>query len=159
MKTSLTRSDGVSRTAGTRRAGGTLLAVVLALAVAVFGFPGVSEASAHICSTGRYRSCVDVKGTRLHVDTITSEVIPYSTMCLRGHSQVMINGRHFADSNGGRDLGYCQDWDPVHVTTGRWQVKRTYSAGTRICSKFWRYTGTGPVNGYEEIGNACAVVR
>jgi hypothetical protein len=44
------------------------------------------------------------------------------------------------------------------ITTGTWNVNRSYPKGTTICVKFWKYTGTGPTNGYSQFGNACATV-
>jgi hypothetical protein len=76
----------------------------------------------------------------------------YAKTCRTGHSQVLINGKHDADSRGGKDKEYCStSIFGAEVTTGTWNVNRSYAKGTKICSKFWRYTGaTGPgtSNGY-----------
>ncbi|UQU67477.1 hypothetical protein COUCH_14910 [Couchioplanes caeruleus] len=119
-------------------------------------------ASADKCKGDAYASCVAVNGTKLHVNSIKSRVALYAKTCRYGHSQVLINGKHYADSNGGNDKEYCsKSIFGDEVTTGTWNVNRNYAKGTKICSKFWRYTGaTGPgtSNGYSSYGTACATI-
>lgn len=118
-----------------------------------------APASADKCYGDAHRSCVAVNGTKLHVNWIKSRVALYSKTCLAGHSQVLINNKHYADSNRGKDGRYCSNsWGGAEVTTGTWNVNRNYAKGTKICSKFWVFTGNGPVNGYESLGTACATI-
>jgi hypothetical protein len=92
-----------SATAKPPRTATALVALLMAL-IAVFGSSGTAQASANKCAGPlSLGSCVDVKGKKLHVDTIKSQVAPYVGTCPYGHSQVLIGGRHFADSNGGHD--------------------------------------------------------
>jgi hypothetical protein len=128
------------------------LAVTLSVATPVL-------ASADKCKGDAHQSCVAVNGSKLHVNWIKSRVAPYAKTCLNGHSQVLINNKHYADSTGGTDKNYCsKSWPGSEITTDTWNVNRNYKRGTKICSKFWRYTGTGPVNGYTSLGTACATV-
>ncbi len=119
-------------------------------------------ASADKCKGDAFASCVAVNGKGRHVNWIKSRVALYAKTCRYGHSQVLINGKHYADSNGGDDKTYCsKSIFGAEVTTGTWNVNRDYAKGTKICSKFWRYTGaTGPgtSNGYSSYGTACATV-
>lgn len=137
-----------------RRAGAMAFAL-LATAIAVFAAAGVAQASANKCSSGLNIGCVDVKGKHRDVDRIRSQIIPAGRSCIQGHSQVMIGGRHYADSNGGRDDIYCGTGYPgKKLPTGTWYVNRAYAKGTKICAKFWQR-----INGrYREGGNACATV-
>lgn len=140
------------------RAGAVLATAILSL-IAVFGFSGAAQASADKCRGDASSSCVAVNGKGLHVNWIKSRVAPYSKLCVYGHSQVLINGRHYADSNGGKDKSYCgTSYLGSQITTGTWNVNTNYKKGTSICSKFWVYTGNGPVNGYRSLGTACATV-
>jgi hypothetical protein len=119
-------------------------------------------ASADKCKGDAFASCVAVNGSKLHVNSIKSRVALYAKTCRYGHSQVLINGKHFADSNGGRDKDYCsKSIFGAEVTTGTWNVNRNYAKGTKICSKFWWNNGStkpGSVNGYTSFGTACATV-
>lgn len=119
-------------------------------------------ASADKCKGDAYASCVAVNGSKLHVNSIKSRVALYAKTCRYGHSQVLINGKHFADSNGGKDKDYCsKSIFGAEVTTGTWNVNRNYAKGTKICSKFWWKNGStkpGSVNGYTSFGTACATV-
>ena len=141
-----------------------ILARAGAVAAAALGLTAVMAtpalASADKCyGGGWYQSCVGVHGTDRHVDWIKSRVSVYSKTCILGHSQVLINGRHYADSNGGKDGKYCSDsWFGKEVTTGQWNVNKDYPRGTQICVKFWWFTGTGENNGYHNVGTACATV-
>ena len=133
-----------------------VLAAALSLTLTV-GAPAL--ASADKCVGDAHQSCVAVNGSKLHVNWIKSRVAPYSKTCLYGHSQVLINNKHYADSNRGKDKTYCsKHWGGDEITTGTWNVNRNYAKGTKICSKFWHYTGTGPVNGYRSLGTACATI-
>ncbi|RSM67443.1 hypothetical protein DMB66_15935 [Actinoplanes sp. ATCC 53533] len=119
-------------------------------------------ASADKCKGDAFASCVAVNGKKRHVNWIKSRVALYAKTCRYGHSQVLINNKHYADSNGGRDKDYCsKSVFGDEVTTGTWKVNRNYAKGTKICSKFWVRTGaTGPgtVNGYQSLGTACATI-
>ncbi|MFF5291835.1 hypothetical protein [Paractinoplanes globisporus] len=130
----------------------------LGLTLAV-GAPAL--ASADKCVGDAYASCVGVNGSGLHVNWIKSRVAPPFKNCIYGHSQVLINGAHYADSGGGEDYTYCSKhiWGD-EITTGTWKVNRNYAKGTKICSKFWHWTGgtSGTVNGYKSLGTACATV-
>ncbi|GIM93207.1 hypothetical protein [Paractinoplanes toevensis] len=139
---------------------------VVAVAAAALGLTLTAAtpalASADKCKGDAFESCVAVNGTGLHVNWIKSRVGLYSKTCRYGHSQVLINGDHFADSNGGRDKNYCSTsvWG-AEVTTGQWNENRNYGRGAKICSKFWwnnGATGPGTVNGYTSFGTACATV-
>ncbi len=134
---------------------GALLVSLLITAIPVIAASGPAHASANKCSGGLHRSCVDVKGKHRHVDRIRSQIIPAGESCIYGHSQVMIGGRHYADSNLGRDDHYCGTGYPgKKITTWTWYVKRSYAKGTKICAKFWQ-----KIDGrYRERGNACATV-
>lgn len=134
---------------------GALLAALLVTIIAVFGATGAAQASANKCTGGLNPSCIDVKGKHRHVDRIRSQVIPAGRSCIYGHSQVMIGGRHYADSNGGRDDVYCgAGWPGKKITTGTWYVNRAYAKGSKICAKFWE-----KVDGrYRNSGNACVTV-
>lgn len=133
------------------------VAAVAAVSTMLIATP--AQASADKCAGGWNESCVAVNGTGLHVNWIKSRVAPYAWTCVYGHSQVLINGNHYADSQGGRDRNYCSPSYPgIEITTGQWNVNTNYKKGTTICSKFWRNTGTGPVNGYVSLGTACATV-
>lgn len=121
--------------------------------------PAAAQASADKCA-GRYasQSCVAVHGTGRHVTWIKSRVDVYAHSCEYGHSQVLINGAHYANSPGW-DKNWCVSGYPgKEFTTGTWNINLTLAKGTKICSKFWVYTGTGPTNGYALLGNACATV-
>jgi len=136
-----------------------LLTVLAAAALSVTVTATPAQASADKCVGDAHLSCVAVNGKNLHVNWIKSRVAPYSKLCVRGHSQVLINGSHYADSNGGRDGDYCsKSIFGEKITTDTWHVNRNYRRGTKICSKFWQYTGSGPVNGYRSLGTACAKV-
>lgn len=146
IKKSLTRAAAVAATA---------LGLTLALSAPAM-------ASADKCVGDADASCVAVNGKNLHVNWIKSRVALYAKTCLYGHSQVLINGRHYADSGGGQDYTYCSRhlWGD-EVTTGTWNVNRNYAKGTKICSKFWHWTGAtgaGTVNGYKSLGTACATI-
>src|SRR4051812_2191705 len=136
-----------------------VVATALGITLAV-GTPAL--ASADVCADLLTASCVGVNGTNLHVNWIKSRVALYAKTCRYGHSQVLINGAHYADSNGGRDGNYCShSIFGATVTTGTWNVNRNYSKGTHICSKFWWHNGStspGSVNGYKSLGTACATV-
>ncbi|MEV8509711.1 hypothetical protein AB0368_33475 [Actinoplanes sp. NPDC051475] len=103
-----------------------------------------------------------VNGTKLHVNSIKSRVALYAKTCRTGHSQVLIKGKHYADSNGGKDKDYCsKSIFGAEVATGTWNVNRDYAKGTKTCFKFGRYTGAagpGTSNGYTSYGTACAAV-
>jgi hypothetical protein len=89
-------------------------------------------ASADKCKGDAYASCVAVNGSKLHVSSIKSRVALYAKTCRYGHSQALINGKHYADSNGGKDRGYCsKSIFGAEVTTGTWNVNRNYAKGTR----------------------------
>jgi hypothetical protein len=137
----------------------TIAAVVLGLTVAA---AAPALASADKCKGDAFASCVAVNGKKLHVNWIKSRVALYGKTCRNGHSQVLINNKHYADSNGGRDDQYCsKSVFGDEVTTGTWKVNRNYKRGTKICSKFWVYTGatgSGAVNGYQSLGTACAKI-
>ena len=137
----------------------TVAAAALGL-VSIVATPAL--ASADKCKGDAYASCVAVNGSKLHVNSIKSRVALYAKTCRSGHSQVLINGKHYADSNGGKDKEYCsKSIFGAEVTTGTWNVNRNYAKGTKICSKFWRYTGAtwpGTSNGYSSYGTACATV-
>ena len=132
-----------------------VLTALLITAITMLAPSGAAHASANKCSGGLHRSCVDVKGKHRHVDRIRSQIIPAGKSCIYGHSQVMIGGRHYADSNLGRDDHYCGTGYPGQkITTWTWYVKRAYTKGTKICAKFWQQ-----IDGrYRERGNACATV-
>ncbi|WP_199515957.1 hypothetical protein [Nucisporomicrobium flavum] len=142
------------------------LARVAAVAAAALGLAFTvatpALASADKCKGDAYASCVAVNGSKLHVNSIKSRVALYSKTCRYGHSQVLINGKHYADSNGGRDKDYCsKSVFGAEVTTGTWNVNRNYARGTKICSKFWWSNGStkpGSVNGHTSFGTACATV-
>ena len=134
-------------------------ALAAATLVATLGLATPALASADKCKGDAHQSCVAVNGKKLHVNWIKSRVAPYAKTCLNGHSQVLINNKHYADSNGGKDGTYCsKSWPGSEITTDTWHVDRKYKKGTKICSKFWRYTGTGAVNGYTSLGTACATI-
>lgn len=136
-----------------------VVAVIASAFVATLSLAMPARASADKCKGGAHQSCVAVNGSKLHVNWIKSRVAPYARTCLKGHSQVLISIRHYADSNGGKDRSYCStSWLGQETTTGTWNVKRNYTRGTTICSKFWHYTGNGAVNGYKSLGTACATV-
>jgi hypothetical protein len=137
---------------------GSVLVAVLVAFIAVVGPAGSAQASADKCAGGyASQSCVGVNGNDLHVNWIKSRVSVYAFSCVYGHSQVLINGAHYADSPGW-DKTWCVSGYPgKEFTTGQWNVNTNYHAGTKICSKFWVYTGTGP-NGYKSLGTACATV-
>ncbi|GAA2535031.1 hypothetical protein Ahu01nite_099490 [Winogradskya humida] len=139
-----------------------LTAVASAALSLAFTATSPALASAEKCNNDFFASCVSVNGTNLHVNWIKSRVGLYAKTCRYGHSQVLINNRHYADSNGGRDKDYCSNnYFGQTVTTGTWNVARNYTKGTKICSKFWwrsGATGSGTVNGYQSFGTACATV-
>lgn len=119
-------------------------------------------ASADKCKGDAFASCVAVNGKGRHVNWIKSRVALYAKTCRYGHSQVLINGKHYADSNGGRDKDYCStSVFGAEVTTDTWNVNRKYAKSTKICSKFWWNNGStkpGSVNGHTSFGTACATV-
>jgi len=137
----------------------TIAAVALVLTLTA---AAPALASADKCRGDAFESCVAVDGSKLHVNWIKSRVALYSKTCRYGHSQVLINNKHYADSNGGKGKDYCsKSIFGAEVTTGTWNVNRNYAKGTKICSKFWWYsgaTGPGTVNGYTSFGTACATI-
>ena len=145
---------------------GKTLIRIFAIAAAALGliFTATSPAlaSADKCKGDAYASCIAVNGSGVHVNWIKSRVALYAKTCRYGHSQVLVNGKHYADSNGGEDKDYCsKSWFGAEVTTGTWAVNRNYAKGTKICSKFWWRNGStkpGSVNGYVSFGTACATV-
>ena len=128
------------------------VAAAAVLGVALNASPAL--ASADRCNgPGLSLSCVAVNGTNLHVNWIKSRVDVYAWICEYGHSQVLINGRHYANSPGG-DKDWCVPGYPGReLTTGPWNVNRNYPKGTKICSKFWVHN-----IGYRLLGNACVTV-
>ncbi|MFI5931650.1 hypothetical protein [Actinoplanes sp. NPDC051494] len=119
--------------------------------------PQPAQASASKCvAEVANSSCLTVSGTGLQVNWFKSKVGIFGNNCFSGHSQILINGKHFADSNGGGDRRYCGFAEVKE--TGIWYVNRKYAKGTQICAKFWRLTGTGPNNGYLNLGTACAKI-
>lgn len=60
-------------------------------------------ASADTCTGDAVASCVAVNGSKQHVISINSRVALYAKTCRYGHSHVLINGKHYADFNGGKD--------------------------------------------------------
>lgn len=145
-----------------RKAAVHLCAVVVAALGVTLALATPALASADKCKGDAFASCVAVNGKKRHVNWIKSRVALYGKTCRYGHSQVLINNKHYADSNGGRDKDYCsKSVFGDEVTTGTWNVNRNYAKGTKICSKFWVLTGaTGPgtVNGYQSLGTACAKI-
>ncbi|XVU24228.1 hypothetical protein ACQPZJ_44520 [Actinoplanes sp. CA-054009] len=138
----------------------TAVAAAAVLASTLIATPAMASASK--CLERPTASCVEVNGTNLHVNWIRSKVGLAAKTCRYGHSQVLINGYHFSDSNFGRDKTYCStSIFGSRVTTGSWTVNRSYTKGTKICSKFWwnnGKTGPGTVNGYTDMGLVCATI-
>ena len=141
--------------AGPLRSAAGLVAVLSSL-IAVLAPAGAAQASATGCAgDSLYSTCIDVKGTNLHVDTIKGQVTtPPINNCITGHSQILINGGHFADSP--IDRTYCNGgkWTQQKHTTATWNVNRSYTKGTRICAKFW-YKKNGV---YTYKGLACITI-
>ena len=132
-----------------------ICAVVAAVLGLTFAVAAPASASADKCKGDAHASCVAVNGKGQHVNWIKSRVSPYSKYCLYGHSQVLINNRHYADSNRGKDKSYCgKSIFGSELTTGTWNVNRNYTRGTKICSKFWRNEG----GRYTSLGTACATI-
>lgn len=126
---------------------------------ALVAVPTAAQASADICagSATNAASCIAITGTKLKVTKIRSRVDLQGSSCANGHSQVLINGAHYADSAGGQDQNYCSgSWGGAEVTTGTWNINRTFTNGTKICSKFWVVTG---VRKWKALPTACATVR
>jgi hypothetical protein len=140
----------------------TVTAAIALVAAALLGGTVAATpalASADKCA-GNYasQSCVAVNGTNLHVNWIKSRIDVYARHCVYGHSQVLINGQHMADSPGW-DQNWCvSGWPGKELTTGTWYVSRNYAKGTKICAKFWVATGSEPDVRYSVLGNACATV-
>lgn len=135
-----------------------ILIRVALVAVAVLSTVAVAapaQASADKCKGDVHASCVAVNGKGRHVNWIKSRVSPYSKFCIYGHSQVLINGAHYADSNRGNDKTYCgTSIFGSELTTGTWKVNRDYKRGTKICSKFWLLD----LDRYRSLGTACATI-
>ncbi len=132
-----------------------ILLGALIAAAAIIAFPQAALASADKCYGGQAsQSCVGVNGSKLHVNWIKSRVDVYARSCVYGHSQVLINGAHYADSPGWDKRWCVSGWPGKELTTGTWNVNRSYPKGTQICSKFWVDSSTG----YKSLGTACAKI-
>jgi hypothetical protein len=119
-------------------------------------------ASADNCKGDAYAGCMAVNDNKPRANSINSRVALYVTTCRYGHSQVLINGMHYADPSGGNDKDYYSTSIlGAGVTTGIWNVNRDHAEGIKICSTSWRYSGSirsGTVNGYQNVGTACATI-